>query len=145
MTRKIGPKGLALIKSFEGLSLKAYLCPAKVWTIGYGSTGKHVKPGMAITEKEAEKLLLEDLSRFEAAVEKHTRGHATDNQFDALVSFAFNVGTEALRTSTLLRKHMEGDHAGAQAQFARWNKAAGRVLAGLTRRRKAEAALYGAA
>lgn len=145
MTRKIGPKGLALIKSFEGLALKAYLCPAGFLTIGYGSTGKHVKPGMAITEKEAEKLLVEDLARFEAAVEKHTRGHATDNQFDALVSFAFNVGTEALRTSTLLRKHMEGDHPGAQAQFARWNRGGGKVLAGLTRRRAAEAALYGAA
>lgn len=145
MNRHIGHRGLDLIKSFEGKKLTAYVCPAGILTIGFGSTGPHVKKGMTITEAEAERLLCEDLERFEAAVEKHTRGHATDNQFDALVSFAFNVGTEALRTSTLLRKHMEGDYAGAAAQFGRWNKGGGRVLAGLTRRRAAEAALYAAA
>lgn len=145
MTRRIGQRGLDLIKSFEGKKLTAYVCPAGILTIGVGSTGPHVKKGMTITEAEAEALLREDLERFEAAVEKHTRGHATDNQFDALVSFAFNVGTEALRTSTLLRKHMEGDYAGAAAQFARWNRGGGKVLAGLTRRRAAEAALYASA
>lgn len=145
MTRHIGHRGLDLIKSFEGKKLTAYVCPAGILTIGFGSTGPHVKKGMTITEAEAERLLCDDLERFEAAVEKHTRGHATDNQFDALVSFAFNVGTEALRTSTLLRKHMEGDYAGAAAQFARWNRGGGKVLAGLTRRRKAEAELYASA
>lgn len=145
MTRHIGQRGLDLIKSFEGCKLTAYVCPAGVLTIGYGSTGPHVKRGMTITQAEAERLLRDDLTRFEAAVEKATAGHATANQFDALVSFAFNVGIEALRTSTLLRKHNEGDYAGAKAQFGRWNKGGGRVLAGLTRRRSAEATLYGAA
>lgn len=144
MTRKIGQRGLALIKSFEGLALKAYKCPAGVWTIGYGSTGPHVVPGKAITEKEAEALLLEDLSRFEAAVDAKCP-KATQNQFDAMVSLAFNVGSAGFTRSTVARKHNAGDHAGAARAFGMWNKAGGKVLAGLTRRRAAEAALYGAA
>lgn len=142
--RRINQAGLDLIKSFEGLELKAYLCPAKVWTIGYGSTGKHVTPGMVITEAQAEDLLRDDLARFEAAAVKYCEP-ATDNQFAALVSFAFNVGEGegGLKTSTLRLLHQAGDYAGAKAQFARWNKARGKVLAGLTRRRSVEATLYG--
>ena len=141
--RTTGTSGIALIKTFEGCKLRAYRCPAGIWTIGYGSTGSHVKPGMVITPQQAEALLRDDLERFEAAVDE-AAPRASQNQFDAMVAFAFNVGVAAFRSSTLLRKHRSGDYAGARAEFARWNKAAGKVLAGLTRRRAAEAALYAA-
>lgn len=143
--RKIGPKALALIKSFEGLELKAYPDPATggdPWTIGYGSTGRHVRPGLVITEADAERLLMDDLSRFEIGVEKMTGGISTPAQFGAMVSLAFNIGLGNFQTSTLRRLHNEGDYEGAARQFIRWNKAAGRVMAGLTRRRNAETALY---
>lgn len=141
--RKIGAGGLKIVKQFEGLELKAYRCPAGIWTIGYGSTGPHVKPGMVIAEQRAENLLKEDLTRFEAAVAQ-SAPDASQNQFDAMVAFAFNVGIGAFTKSTLLRKHRAGDHTGARSEFARWNKAGGKVLPGLTRRRAAEAALYAA-
>jgi lysozyme len=139
--RRIGPKGLALIKSSEGLHLKAYRCPAGVLTIGYGSTGAHVKMGMKISAAEADALLRRDLERFERGVSE-IGGDMTPGQFSALVSFAFNLGLGNLKGSTLLRLHLAGDHAGAAAQFAKWNKAAGEVLPGLVKRRAAEAALY---
>ncbi|EIZ77761.1 glycoside hydrolase family protein [Novosphingobium sp. Rr 2-17] len=141
--RQIGAAGAALIKTFESCKLTAYRCPAGVWTIGYGSTGPHVKPGMTISQDKAESLFKEDVARFEARVTKEAPG-ATQNQFDAMVSFAFNVGEDAFRTSTLLRKHKAGDVAGARAEFARWNKADGKIQKGLIRRRAAEAALYAA-
>lgn len=140
--RRINAAGLDLIKSSEGCELKAYKDAVGVWTIGYGSTGSHVKPGMTITQAQAEELLRSDLRRFEDAVAEYCQV-ATDNQFAAMVSLAFNVGEENFRTSTLRRLHNAGDHAGAQAQFARWNKAGGRVLSGLVTRRANEAALYG--
>jgi lysozyme len=140
-TRQINAEGLALIKEFEGLELKAYLCPAKVWTIGYGSTGAHVKPGMVITEAEAEQLLRKDLARFERAVARACP-IATGNQFSAMVSLAFNIGEAAFEKSTLARLHKAGDYRGAAEQFPRWNKAGGKVLAGLSRRRAREQALY---
>lgn len=139
--RRIGPKGLALIKASEGLRLKAYRCPADVPTIGYGSTGPHVRMGMTITEAEADALLRKDLERFERGVAEMS-GDMTPGQFSALVSFAFNVGLEALRKSTLLRKHLSGDHAGAAAEFGKWVNAGGKKLPGLVKRRAAEAALY---
>jgi lysozyme len=139
--RRIGPKGLALIKSSEGLRLKAYLCPAGVPTIGYGSTGSHVTMGKTITHAEADALLRKDLERFEHGVSEMA-GEMTPGQFSALVSFAFNLGLGALEDSTLLKLHKAGDFVGAAAQFARWNKAAGKVLPGLVKRRAAEAALY---
>lgn len=141
--RRINAAGLALIKQFEGLELKAYVDPVGALTIGYGSTGPHVKPGMVITEAEAEDLLRDDLARFEKAVASMCPV-ATDNQFAAMVSLAFNAGAGegGFKTSTLRRKHNEGDHMGAAAEFARWNKAGGRVLNGLVRRRAAEAQLY---
>jgi lysozyme len=139
--RQINADGLALIKQFEGLRLKAYKCPAGVWTVGYGSTGSHVKPDTVITADEAENLLLDDLVRFEQGVALQCPV-ATDSQFAALVAFAFNVGLESLRTSTLRRMHNEGNYAGAAGQFGRWNKGGGRVLPGLIKRRAAEAALY---
>ncbi len=139
--REINDEGLKLIKLFEGLELVGYLCPAGVPTIGYGHTGG-VKVGQVITEAQAEDLLRSDLRKFEDAVFSMVGWHATDNQFSALVSFAYNVGAQALKNSTLLKMHNSGAYEEAARQFARWNKAGGQPLAGLTRRRNAEAALY---
>lgn len=139
--RHINGAGLRLLKQYEGCKLTAYKCPAGIWTIGYGSTGGHVKRGLTITQDQAEGLLRSDLRRFEDAVAKLAPG-ATDNQFSALVSFAFNVGIDALKKSTLLKLHKAGDYEGAAEQFPRWNKAGGKVLPGLVKRRAAEAALY---
>lgn len=146
--RQINAAGERLIKSFEGLELEAYRDIAGVPTIGWGHTGPEVHLGQTITAEEADDLFDKDTDRFEAAVDLLTHGRATDNQFAALVSFAYNVGEGALKTSTLLRLHNEGDYAGAAAQFTRWNKARSGVggslvpVKGLTRRRAAEAELY---
>lgn len=137
-------QGQDLIREFEGLSLKAYPDPAtggEPWTIGYGHTGD-VKRGDVITLDAAKALLVQDLQRFERAVSQLCP-IANQNQFDALVSFTYNLGEGNLKESTLRRLHNEGDYAGAKAQFARWNKANGKVMNGLTRRREAEARLYG--
>ncbi len=139
--RRINRAGLDIVKESEGLRLKAYICPAGVLTVGFGSTGPHVKPGMVITEAEAEQLLLNDLTRFEDAVAKACPV-ATSNQFSAMVSLAFNIGTSAFAGSTLAKKHNAGDYAGAAAEFARWNRGGGKVLPGLTKRRAREAQLY---
>ncbi len=139
--RQIGAAGLALIKEFEGLRLTAYLCPARVWTIGYGSTGPNVKPGQTITEQQAEALLQHDLDRFEDAVAM-AAPDATQNQFDAMVALAFNIGIGAFCKSTVLRKHRDGNYRAAAEAFGMWVKGGGRVLPGLQRRRTAEASLY---
>ena len=139
--RKVSTSGLELIKRSEGLRLQAYKCPADVPTIGYGSTGPHVRMGMTITVQEAEDLLTQDLARFEEGVAA-IGGKMTQGQFDALVSFAFNLGLGALKGSTLLRKHLAGDYAGAAAAFGLWVNAGGKRLNGLVTRRAAEAALY---
>lgn len=143
---RTGEKGLALIKSFEGLRLKAYPDPAtggEPITIGYGHTGK-IPLGLTITQEQADRFLRDDLARFETFVST-TTPKATQHQFDALVSLAFNIGTANLKSSTLLKMHKAGDHEGARKQFLRWNRGAGRVMPGLTRRREAEAKLYGEA
>jgi lysozyme len=140
-SRQIGPRGLALVKEFEGLRLKAYLCPARVLTIGYGSTGPHVTPGLVITEAQADALLQKDLDRFEDAVAK-AAPNATQNQFDAMVALAFNIGIGAFLKSTVLRKHLDGNHRAAAEAFGMWVNAGGRVLPGLQRRRAREADLY---
>jgi lysozyme len=141
MTRKINSAGLELIKAFEGLRLAAYLCPAKVWTVGWGSTGPHVKPGMTITLDEAETLLRSDLARFERAVDK-AAPDASDNEFAAFVSLAFNIGIAGFNRSTALKRHLDGNKVGAANAILMWNKAGGVVLKGLVRRREAERALY---
>lgn len=141
--RTISEKGSAHIRSSEGLRLSAYPDPGsggEPWTIGYGHTGG-VKKGDQITPAQADAFLKADLKRFEAAVSR-LAPHATQGQFDALVSFAFNVGEKALERSTLLRLHNAKDYAGAEAQFARWTYASGKQLSGLITRRKAEAELY---
>ena len=138
----ISQKGLDLIKKYEGLKLKAYLCPANVWTIGYGSTGPHVKEGMTITEEEAEQLLKDDVLRFEDCINDGINVELTQDQFDALVSFAFNVGCKAFMGSTLRKLINEGNKTAAAQQLLRWDKAGGKVLAGLARRRADERALF---
>jgi len=137
----ISNNGLDLIRRFEGLRLRAYLCPGGVWTIGYGHTGPDVKPGLRISSEEADALLRGDVARFGAGVSA-IAGACTQGQHDALVSFAFNLGLGALMSSTLLKKHRAADRGGAAAEFGRWTHARGRVLPGLVRRRAAEAALY---
>lgn len=139
---KISQKGLDLIKSFEGLELKAYKDSVGVLTIGWGSTGSHVKQGMVITKEQAEELLKQDVSRFEKGVTELVKAPLNQNQFDALVSFSFNLGLGNLKSSTLLRKLNSLDYSGAANEFTRWNKADGRVLNGLTRRREAEKKLF---
>lgn len=132
---------LDLIKKFEGCKLKSYKCPAGIWTIGYGHTGPAVVEGLEINQAAADAYLAADVGTFADSVAKLVKT-ATQAQFDALVSFAFNVGAGALKKSTLLRLHNAGSYESAAAEFMRWNKAGGVVLAGLTRRRKSEADLY---
>ena len=139
--QRTNSNGLRLIKSFEGLRLTAYQDAVGVWTIGYGTT-RNVRRGMRISRDQAEAFLQEDLVRFEKAVSDAVKVPINDNQFSALVSFTYNVGSGALRSSTLLKKLNRGDINGAANEFPRWNKAGGRVLAGLTRRRNAERALF---
>ncbi|MBX2865588.1 MAG: lysozyme [Leptolyngbyaceae cyanobacterium MAG.088] len=140
-SRQTNASGVGLIKSFEGLRLKAYQDAVGVWTIGYGTT-RGVKPGQSISEAQAEAFLKSDLDRFEQAVNQAVRIPINDNQFAALVSFTYNVGSGAMRSSTLLKKLNRRDLYGAANEFPRWNRAGGRVLAGLTRRRNAERALF---
>lgn len=139
--RKINQAGIDLIKRFEGLKLRAYTCSGGVLTVGYGST-KGVKKGMVITMTEAEERLREDLADAEGAVERLVSVPLTDNEFGALVSLVFNIGAGAFETSTLRRLLNGGQRTDAALQFIRWNRAGGRILSGLTRRRIAEAALF---
>lgn len=138
---KTSPKGIALIKEFEGLRLKAYKCPGGVWTIGYGHTAG-VKSGMVITEAQAEEYLKADLIAFERYL--NGLGLALNqNQFDALVSFIYNVGTGNFSSSTLLRKVRANPQDNSIVdEFLRWVYSKGRVLPGLQRRRLAEMKLY---
>jgi lysozyme len=141
---KTSPKGIALIKSAEGLRLKAYPDPGTgglPWTIGYGSTSG-VTRNMVITETKAEQMLAADLVRFEHIVERLVRVPVDQGQFDALVSFTYNVGEGNFTKSTLLRRLNAGDTAGAAEQFSRWVNAGGKVLPGLVKRRAAEQALF---
>lgn len=138
---KISEQCVNMVATFEGFRGEAYKCPAGVWTIGYGHT-EDVKPGDKITEATAKAMLRTELQEFAVKVEKLLK-KATQDQFDALVSFAYNVGVSALASSTLLKKHNAGDYLAAQEQFLKWNRAAGKELAGLTKRRQHEAALYG--
>lgn len=139
--RSCNQAGIDLICSSETCKLKAYLCPAGIWTIGWGHTGADVVGGMVITQAEADRLLVADLKRFCDAVNKLARG-ANDNQFSAMVSLCFNIGIGAFRDSTLLKKFTAGDEIGAAAEFSRWNKAKGKVLPGLFIRRAAERHLF---
>ena len=144
---KLNKEGADLIKEFEGCKLKAYQCSAKKWTIGYGNTfyedGKPVLPGHAITQEKANQLFELISADFSAKVAKLVPSHITPNQFGALTSFAYNCGVVNLQKSTLLKKvNANHNDQSIRAEFLKWNKAGGKVLAGLTRRREAEANLY---
>ncbi len=154
--RKTGKAGIDLMHAFEGCEKKrpdgrfeAYLCPAKVWTIGWGATGADpfnggkIGRGTVWTQAQCDMRFEQHLATFEQAVRQALgKAPASQGQFDAFVSFAYNLGGGALAGSTLMRLHKAGDFDGAAKQFLRWNKAGGVVLRGLTRRRTAEAALY---
>lgn len=138
----ISQNGIDLIKHFEGCELEAYKCPAGVWTIAYGHT-KGIQPGMVITEETANDMLVEELEEYENYINSMVKCPLSQNQFDALVSWVYNLGPANLQASTLLKVLNAGDYAGVPAQIMRWNKAGGKVLEGLTRRRQAEADLFG--
>lgn len=149
--RKINQEGLNLIKKFEGLHelkqgsdgvyVEAYLDPVNVWTIGWGCT-EGIHQGMKITVVQAEEMLRKELSKFEAAVADAVQVQINDNQFSALVCFSYNVGARALFESTLLKLLNQGKFQEAADQFLRWDKAGGQVFLGLSRRRRAERALF---
>lgn len=138
---------IGLIKQFEGFRAKPYLCPAGVPTIGFGSTrdtdGKPINMNYApITEQQATKLMLATLATYEDAVNRYVQVPLTQNQFDALVDFAYNAGAHNLRTSTLLKKLNAKDYTGAAEQFKKWIFADGKKLNGLIKRRMAERTLF---
>jgi lysozyme len=134
--------GRTLIEGFETLELTAYLDCRKILTIGYGHTGKDVYAGMTITEEQADDLLEQDLNTAETCINENVKVSLEQYQFDALVSFTFNVGVGNFTSSTLLKLLNAGDYTGASQQFPRWNKSGGVVLSGLIRRRNAEQAMF---
>lgn len=144
---KLNKAGADLIKSFEGCKLDAYKCSANKTTIGYGNTyyedGSLVQMGDRITQERAESLFELIADSFASKVKPLITSNVNSNQFDSLVSFAYNCGIGNLKSSTLLRKvNANPNDPTIRAEFEKWNKASGKVLAGLTRRRKAEADLY---
>lgn len=146
MSKTTSNAGLNLIKGFEGKRLTSYDDGVGVWTVGYGTikypNGVRVKKGDTCTEQQAEAYLKNDLAKFEAAINKLVKVSITQNQFDALASFTYNLGETNLANSTLLKKLNKGDYQGAADQFLVWNKAGGKVMKGLVRRREAERALF---
>ena len=137
----LGYEGTKLLKFFEGCKLTAYQDSVGVWTIGYGHT-KGVYEGMTITQEEAEQMLLTELEEYEGYVEKYVTVPLTQNQFDALVVWVYNLGPTNFRNSTLLKELNSGNYTAAGKEITRWNKAGGKVLAGLVKRREAEAKLF---
>lgn len=138
---QISKKGIDLIKSFEGCRLKAYKDAVGVWTIGYGHTHKVIK-GDEITQEEADEFLKDDLQVFVDGVNKLLKVNVTQGQFDALVSFAYNCGLGNLQKSTLLKDVNARYWTNASKEFLKWDKAKGKVLPGLTRRRTAEMNMF---
>lgn len=135
------PRCISLIAEFEGFRERAYKDPVGIWTIGYGFI-KGVKEGDRMTRAQADLRLQRELSEYEAAVANACTLEPTQNQFDALVCFSWNVGINAMRKSSVIKAHNKGDFNAAARAFGLWNKAGGKVFPGLTRRRAAEAALY---
>ena len=138
---KCSQEGLALIKKFEGCRLESYRCSANVLTIGYGHTGG-VKEDDTISQPEADELLEKDIAKFEEYVSDNVIVELKQNQFDALVAWTFNLGVGNLRNSTMLKKLNEADYDSIPFEMRRWNKAGGKTLDGLIRRRKAEGLLF---
>lgn len=143
---RMSAAGLATVKEFEGLRLKAYKCPAAVWTIGYGHTSAAgnpiVTPEFVITKDEAEEILERDMVQYEDGVKKLVKVEITQGQFDALVDFAYNAGVGALQKSTLLKKVNAEKFDEVPAEFMKWTKGGGKELPGLVRRRRAEVKLW---
>jgi len=143
-----GKKGIDLIKSFEGFYAKPYMCPASVPTIGYGTTrypngNKVTLKDISITEQQGVEYLMHDLKTFEKYVDSYCRDDVNQNQFDALVSFCYNLGPNNLKSSTLLKKvNLNPSDPTILNEFLKWNKGGGKVLKGLTKRRQAESNLY---
>ncbi len=146
----LSDKGRAFIQSFESCRLTAYRDGGGVWTVGWGHTGPEVRPGFTLTQDQADAIFDDDIARFEAGVNELVTVPLTQGQFDALVSFAFNVGldidedtkAEGLGDSTLLRLLNQGDYTGAMNEFQKWDHDNGKKVAGLTMRRKAEHDLF---
>lgn len=140
---KISRRGIALIAEFEGFRSTAYedIAVPGLWTIGYGFT-RGVRPGHTMTREQADERLRAEIAEYEAGVMRACKVPPNQNQFDALCSFAWNVGVSGMAGSSVIRAHNRGDQQAAARAFALWNKAGGRVWPGLTRRRAAEAALY---
>jgi lysozyme len=138
---KLSKTGADLIKKYEGCRLTAYLCPANVWTIGWGHTG-NVKKGQTITQVQADTFFDKDIQRFVDGVNDIVKVEINQNQFDALVSFTYNCGVDALRKSSLAKYLNAKQFDKASAEFDRWNKGGGEVLKGLINRRKEERTLF---
>ncbi len=134
--------GLSLTEQFEGVRLTAYQDQVGVWTIGYGHTGPDVHPGLVITQDQATALLAADVADAAACVNQNVTFQLTQNEFDGLVDFVFNLGKGAFEQSTLLRDLNAGDCTAAAAQFDAWDHAGGMVVAGLLRRRQAECTMF---
>ena len=147
MSDPVNQATIDLIKRNEGCVLDAYPDPATggdPWTIGYGHTGPDVAEGLSITQERAEELLRQDLGRFQDGVDDLIAENAatSDSQYGAMVSLAFNIGLGNFRASSVLRDHNAGNNQAAADAFRMWNKAAGKVMNGLTRRREEERTLY---
>ena len=146
VNKKTSESGKAFIKSFEGKRLVAYDDGTGVWTIGCGTikypNGNAVKKGDVCTDAQVDQYFSNDLVKFENSVNSLVKVPLTQNQFDALVSFSYNVGVANLAASTLLKKLNAKDYKGAAAEFPKWNKAGGKVMNGLTKRRNAEMELF---
>jgi len=140
-TRAINQDGINIVKEYEGLRLKPYICPAGKWTVGYGHTG-NVNVGVIISEEKANQLLANDLSSSASTVESLVKVALNHNQFSALVSFAFNVGSGSFSRSTLLRKLNAGNYGAVPEELKRWVKAGGKPLSGLVSRRLKESELW---
>ena len=138
---KTSAEGKALIKKFEGCELESYLCPSKVWTVGFGTT-KNVVEGMTITQDMAEEMLDKDLLEFEEYVDKLVEVPLDQSQYDALVAWTYNLGPTNLKSSTMLKVLNDGKYDEVPAQMRRWNKSNGEVLTGFVRRREAESLLF---
>ncbi len=141
MNKRTSAEGIALIKKFEGCELEAYQCSANVWTIGYGHT-RGVEEGDTCSQEDAESMLVADLEEFEGYVNDIVQCPLEQNQFDALVAWTYNLGPTNLRESTLLIRLNDQDYHDVPTQIRRWNKAGGKVLDGLVRRREAEVLLF---
>jgi lysozyme len=144
---KVNAEGYALIKNFEGCRLKAYKCPANVWTIGYGNTfyedGMKVKEGDVITQQRAEEMAKFIIDQFAVSIAPFIQKTLTENQFSACVSLAYNIGTSGFKRSSVFKKlNINPNDPTIADSFKLWNKGGGKVLAGLVKRREAEIQLY---